>query len=115
VLVAWSDEDELRDLDGGVIGFAGSTHLESPGQPLTYVSGIVALDGPDIGEQLDGDRPDLAQAVVLHELAHLLGLDHVDDPDELMFPEQLEDSVGFGPGDRRGLAAAGSGPCIPLR
>ena len=115
VLIAWSDADELADLDGGVIGFAGSVHLAAAGQPDTYVTGLVALDGPDLGAQIDDDRTDLARAVILHELAHLLGLDHVDDPDELMFPEQRDDSVAFGPGDRRGLAALGAGPCIPLR
>jgi hypothetical protein len=115
VLVTWSDPGELDLLDGSVIGFAGSLHLEVPGQPPTYVSGMVALDGPDLELMIDDGRPDLARAVILHELAHLLGLDHVDDPDELMFPEQQDDSVAFGRGDRRGLAALGAGPCVPLR
>lgn len=115
VLVAWSDPDELADLDDEVLGFAGSTHLAVPGQPDTYVTGLLVLDGPDVAAQIDAGRADLALAVILHELAHLLGLDHVGDPGELMFPEQQEDSVAFGPGDRRGLAALGSGPCVPLR
>jgi hypothetical protein len=115
VLIAWSDADELADLDDEVLGFAGSVHLAVPGQPDTYVTGLVALDGPDLGAQIDDGRTDLALAVILHELAHLVGLDHVDDPDELMYPEQRDDSVAFGPGDRRGLAAVGAGPCVPLR
>ena len=115
VLVTWSDPGELDLLEGAVIGFAGSLHLEVPGQPPTYVSGMVALDGPDLEAMIDDERPDLARAVILHELAHILGLDHVEDPDELMFPEQQADSVAFGPGDRRGLAALGAGPCVPLR
>jgi hypothetical protein len=49
--------------------------------------------------------------VVLHELGHLVGLDHVRDRGELMFPT-ANDVVGYGPGDLQGLAALGRGACF---
>jgi hypothetical protein len=54
---------------------------------------------------------DLARAVVMHELAHVVGLDHVDDPGELMHDQNVG-TLDFGPGDLEGLAALGSGSCL---
>nr|WP_269329758.1 matrixin family metalloprotease [Kineosporia babensis] len=53
-------------------------------------------------------------AVVLHEFGHLVGLDHVDDPAELMYrtPTARPHSDGFELGDRRGLARLSGGPCF---
>jgi hypothetical protein len=39
-------------------------------------------------------------------------LDHVDDPSELMYDRNVG-LTEFGPGDREGLAALGSGSCFP--
>ena len=50
-----------------------------------------------------------AYYAVLHELGHLVGLAHVDAPAQLMYPQGH--IASFAPGDLRGLAAAGSGPC----
>ena len=49
-------------------------------------------------------------AILLHELGHLVGLDHVDSRDELMY----SDNVGkreFGTGDLNGLVELGKGRC----
>ena len=46
---------------------------------------------------------------ILHELAHLAGLDHVDDENELMFPRPGLGPPVFGPGDRAGLERLGAG------
>ncbi|MDP9497989.1 MAG: M10 family metallopeptidase domain-containing protein [Actinomycetota bacterium] len=46
---------------------------------------------------------------LLHELGHLVGLAHVEDPGQLMHPQGR--IAAYGAGDLRGLAAAGSGPC----
>ncbi len=53
---------------------------------------------------------DEGRAILLHELGHLVGLDHVDSTDELMFA----DNVGkqeFGTGDLNGLVRLGKGRC----
>ena len=44
------------------------------------------LDGPDLKSIMKDEGYDEAKSVVLHELGHLVGLDHVDDQDELMNP-----------------------------
>lgn len=113
VLIAWTTPEVLDDLSGRVAGIGGSTAVEDEytGR-LQYRTGMVALDArqlTDVVRRPDG-RPDV-QAIIMHELAHLVGLDHVDDPGELMFADNVG-RTDFGPGDRRGLAALGSGRCF---
>ncbi|WP_010146660.1 matrixin family metalloprotease [Serinicoccus profundi] len=68
------------------------------------VSGSVVLDRED----LDGEAE--TSVVLDHELAHVMGLDHVDDPDELMSAVNTG-QAGFGPGDLQGLAQLGAIDC----
>jgi hypothetical protein len=113
VLVAWSTPEDDPGLAGRVAGLGGSTSVldEFTGQ-RRYVTGTVSLDTPALeGMLAHQDGRAHVRAVILHELAHVVGLAHVDDPRELMF----EDNVGlteFGPGDLEGLAALGSGRCF---
>lgn len=52
--------------------------------------------------------------VLLHELAHAVGLGHVLDPTQVMFPQATNSESEFGAGDRAGLAALGaSAGCHP--
>jgi predicted Zn-dependent protease len=50
--------------------------------------------------------------VVLHEFGHLVGLDHVTDPSQLMYKQPTAHANGFEDGDRRGLALLSGGPCF---
>lgn len=112
VLIAWSTPEETPELRGDVAGLAGSTARASlGGGRLTYVTGTVVLDGPGLAQtaKQPGGRA-LVRAVLLHELGHLVGLDHVEDPGELMYRASLG-RTGFGPGDLAGLARLGAGPC----
>ena len=113
VLVAWSDPSESPRLAGDVQGWGGSSSLAVPGSPAVYVTGSVTLDGPDLAElaRLPGGHA-AVRAVIEHELGHVLGLDHVEDPTQLMNP------VGgwvttYADGDLTGLAKLGRGPCVP--
>ncbi len=112
VLVAWSTPDEVPELAGRVAGLGGSTALRDPdGGRAWFVGGQVAMDGPTAAEILD--RPNGVaelRAILLHELAHVVGLGHVKDRGELMAAENTG-RIDFGPGDIEGLALVGSGPC----
>ena len=104
VLVAWSDEAETPGLAGDVVGQGGSVAVVRPSD-ARYTTGQIALDGPALAAMTEEER----LQVIRHELGHVVGLDHVDDQDELMHPHS--GPLSWGPGDRRGLALLGSGSC----
>ncbi|WP_458779688.1 zinc metalloprotease [Arthrobacter sp. D3-16] len=113
ILIAWSTPEEAPDLAGRVAGTGGSTSIQVQGEPHVYVSGQVLLDAPGLAETLAfPDGPALVRAVIMHELAHVVGLDHVNDPTQLMF-EENSGQLDFGTGDRAGLALLGTGECVP--
>jgi hypothetical protein len=115
VLVAFQTEAENPGLAGDVVGRAGSVAVEFWDSPRVYVSGIVSLDGGQFPEILAGyGGRETATAIVLHEFAHLVGLNHVDDPTQLMNPETVYGVTDFATGDLTGLARLGRGPCAPL-
>ena len=70
---------------------------------------MVALDRDAFAAMADRPGPDLRGAVIEHELGHVLGLGHVDDPDELMYAETTNRTT-LGAGDRAGLGLVG-GSC----
>ena len=109
VLVAWATADEVPELAGDVAGLGGSLAADRGTGRLRYVTGKVILDG-DTFKKFGAAQAPLAQAIVDHEFGHLVGLTHVDDPQELMY----KDNVGvtaYGPGDREGLARLGRVDC----
>lgn len=113
VLVAWTTPDQDPELRGRPAGVGGSVaHAANPTGDLRYVKGSVSLDAPALAKMLVHPTGRvLVRAIVMHELAHVVGLDHVKDPRELMY----EDNVGvtsFGAGDLAGLARLGKGDCF---
>lgn len=112
VLVAWADEAAVPELAGEVAGMGGSAAVPgADGHGEWLAAGRVVLDAEDIAAMLH--RPDgaaQARAIIVHELSHVLGLDHVDDTDELMHPVSST-RTDLGPGDLEGLAMVGQGPC----
>lgn len=118
VLIAWSDAEEYPRFDGNVAGTGGSIWSEGPDGSLTYVTGSVTLDGPGLQELYDLDE-EIARkwgvTLLLHEIGHLVGLDHVDAPSQVMNDGSGEDEVfEYGAGDLRGLRALGQGACVPV-
>ncbi len=113
VLVVWATPQEVPDLAGDVAGVAGPTTLTEPGAEPLHVSGGVYLDAQGIGEAAARSGFAAASGIVTHELGHLVGLDHVDRSDQLMYPQTVAGITTFQPGDLAGLRILGQGPCVP--
>lgn len=113
VVIAWATARGFTALAGPTAGGAGSRwDRHESAQELRYVTGQMVLDAPQFRRLLQQPRGrEQARAIVLHELGHLVGLLHVDDPGELMHGEDVG-RLDWGPGDREGLAALGSGTCF---
>jgi len=113
LLIAWTDPQEYPGITG-YAGLSGSDPVagDRPGT-LRYVTGLLLLNREHL-EQVAGWQGGEARmrAVVLHELGHVVGLDHVSDPGELMYPRPTVLAFDFADGDRRGLAALSGGPCF---
>lgn len=112
VLFAWSDGAASPVLAGEVVGVGGSSVVPAArGDREFLAAGRVLLDAPDITAILA--RPGgyaVARAVVVHELAHVVGLAHVDDANELMAPQSGR-LTQLGPGDLHALATVGQIAC----
>ncbi len=117
VLIQWTDgSDFAAGLEGSIIGRAGGTPVTGlTGGPMVYVSGVVALDGPQMEDLMHSDDlgPAAARSVIMHELGHLVGLDHVEDPTQIMYPTTQFGVSTFGEGDLTGLRALSRGQCAP--
>jgi hypothetical protein len=112
MIIGWSNEDATPDLEGSVTGLGGSSSVTGAfGEQRYLKSGTVLLDSDDMEELLATRKGrKLARAVVMHEIAHVVGLAHVADPSEIMNASNTS-LTEWGPGDLAGLAIAGSGPC----
>lgn len=114
VLISWVTPNENPDFAADVAGQGGSSAMSLAGRPSVYVTGAVQLDSGKLARILQrpgGDQ--IVRAIVLHELGHLVGLDHVNAPDQLMYPQGQVGMSDFGTGDLTGLAALGRGSCVP--
>lgn len=111
VVVGFADRTSVPGLGGSALGITSLHTAVAPSGTSFLVSASVYLDTQLLGMPAIGGEPAYVP-VLLHELGHVAGLDHVDDADQLMNP-----TVGhidaFQDGDLAGLAELGSGPCAP--
>ena len=115
VLITWAHEEAAPVLRGPVAGQGGASGVRLPGdEEFVYVSGSIVLDAVLATAAETEPGATAVRALIQHELGHVVGLDHVDDPAELMHTESLpESNLDWGPGDLEGLARLGAGSCFP--
>jgi hypothetical protein len=73
-----------------------------------YFGGLIVMDADATSSLGFGDFY-AHGAVLLHELGHIMGLDHVKDPDQLMYSGRFPNFAlhAYGPGDLEGLRRLG--------
>ena len=110
VVIGWATAAEFPDLAGDIAGLGGGAAEEGILGRRYYVTGGIALDTDSFTAAELANRQQVMEAIVLHEIAHVIGLNHVSEPTELMAPTN-NGQIDLGPGDREGLARLGSLPC----
>ena len=114
VLVGWRTPEQLPALAGDVAGLGGSAWAAPADGTRVYVSGNVTLDGPEFASLVETDRgAAIARSILLHELGHVVGLQHVWDTEQLMYATTRGGLLDFADGDLAGLARLGAGECVP--
>lgn len=112
VLVAVTDSATVPVLDGEVAGIAYTYRVQGRDTGTWHLtSGAVYIDAETLDVPASGGEPGWVP-VLRHELGHVVGLDHVDDPSQLMNPV-TSGLRTYQDGDRAGLALLGQGPCAP--
>lgn len=93
-------------IGAGAQGLSLSVAVSARGGPA-LVTGQVVLDASN--RLAAGFGPGTTDGeVLLHELAHAVGLGHVLDATQVMYPQTTNGESQFGAGDRAGLAAVGA-------
>lgn len=109
VVIQFANEDQIPDLEGSVAGLALVRQIENSFTGTTrYVTGNIYLDETLLLEPAIKREPAYVH-VLRHELAHLVGLGHVDDQTQLM--HETPTTNIFQDGDLTGLSKLGGGPC----
>jgi hypothetical protein len=110
ILISWASDAVEPMLAGNVLGYGGSSSYWAGSSDEAYVTGEVIFD-----TNLLGLRPGFGAGLTrgnltIHELGHVVGLDHVQDRGQVMYPAISPSSPdGLGGGDLAGLAQLGAG------
>lgn len=106
IAVAWTTPRVVTALAGGTVGLGGSSYRYGTGMPAEYVRGGVSLDATWVPAGNATQRSRQWADVLLHELGHVIGLDHVNDRTQVMNPT-AGDATTYGAGDLAGLDRLG--------
>lgn len=105
VLVGWLPNDPAVFEEHGA-GVGGSTAVPNEDGTPVYVSGTITMNASH--ELQPGFDPGRTWGkVALHELGHVLGLDHVQNPAQVMNANLVSSAATWGTGDLAGLRALG--------
>jgi len=112
ILIAWSDPASLPVLDGSALAVANLIPTKASEDRLRIRNGWVILDSTESLTPGFVQDKSLGQ-VLLHELGHVMNLDHILEPMQLMYPYLSSYSpVDYQRGDLAGLAWARSPGCL---
>lgn len=106
VLVGWVEAGPavFKEHD---VGIAGSAYVANDDGDLVYVTGSIALNAAE--ELSSGSAAGRTWGrVLLHEVGHVVGLDHVDDLSQVMNESLTSAPAAWGVGDEAGLRLLGS-------
>jgi len=118
VLIAWettADEPSFTAIKDPhtVLGLGGSEAVRNGPTGFTYVSGQLRLNAPGLQAMIQQEGLAQARGTIEHELGHLVGLAHVQDPTQLMYPSAHLGVTTYQAGDLNGLCLLGMGECRP--
>jgi hypothetical protein len=118
VLIGWTDgshSDLLHGVPAGVLGVTRTAYFGTTvdgAQVAATKAAVIALDRTD---RLPLTGSVSWSAVLQHEMGHVMGLDHVGNARQLMYPMLQRSLVGLQAGDLLGLARLGrTAGCINL-
>ncbi len=109
ILVSWASRETVPEFAGAAVGLGGSLSVDPRRGGPSYVTGEVTLNREYFSVSTTAG---LLREVLLHELGHVLGLDHVPDEGQVMTSE-ARGGRPLGSGDLAGLALLGQGRCTP--
>ena len=112
ILLAWVPASDLLSPNDQAVGAAGSVAVQNERGRAVYVTGTVTFNSN--AKLLTGYRfGDSWGDVVLHELGHIVGLAHIDDYRQVMYPDVTGGHARLGAGDLEGLRRLGrDGGCV---
>ncbi|MGO4230005.1 peptidase M10A and M12B matrixin and adamalysin [Arthrobacter sp. YAF34] len=118
VLIAWETTAEEPRFTAArdphtVLGLGGSEAVRNGTTGFTYVSGQLRLNAPGLQAMIQQEGLAQARGTIEHELGHLVGLAHVQDPTQLMYPSATLGVTTYQAGDLNGLFLLGMGECRP--
>lgn len=111
VLVSWVTESEDPDMTSDVLGLTRPAGVDAADGTAVFVSGQVEMNADLIASIQKRLGVKATRTVFLHELGHLVGLDHVQSTRSVMYPSYQPKVVTFTPDELTGLRSLGSGPC----
>ena len=113
VIVGFTDEKHIPALAGDVAGVAAPMPITRTDLDYSVITtASLWLDTTLLDEPGTSSGPAWLP-VLRHEFGHVIGLDHVDDPSQLMNPKSVAGIDDYQSGDLYGLAQLGRGRCAP--